>query len=66
VGEQFERILKSFDPVTQELYRLFPAMIHTQSGNENLKQKSKREEHERDGSSNADPANQKNDQSDDL
>jgi hypothetical protein len=31
VGEQFEsRILKSFNPVTQELYRLLPAMIHPQ------------------------------------
>jgi hypothetical protein len=29
-GEQFEpQNLESFDPVTQELYRLLPAMIHT-------------------------------------
>jgi hypothetical protein len=30
-GEQFKpRNLESFDPVTQELYRLLPATIHTQ------------------------------------
>jgi hypothetical protein len=30
-GERFEpRNLKSFDPVTQELYRLLPATIHTE------------------------------------
>jgi hypothetical protein len=30
VGEQFEpRIIESFDPVTQELYRLLPTTIHT-------------------------------------
>jgi hypothetical protein len=34
-GEQFEpRILKSFDPVTQELYRLLPATIDTQQNND--------------------------------
>jgi hypothetical protein len=33
--ERFEpRILKSFDPVTQELYRLLPAMMHTQKHKE--------------------------------
>jgi hypothetical protein len=32
-GEQFEpRNLESFDPVTQDLYQLLPAMIHTQIG----------------------------------
>jgi hypothetical protein len=32
VGVQFESlILESFDPVTQELYRLPPVRIHTQS-----------------------------------
>jgi hypothetical protein len=31
VGERFEpRILESFDPVTQELYRHLPATIHTE------------------------------------
>jgi hypothetical protein len=31
-GEQFEqRILKSFDPVTQELYRYLPATIPNQN-----------------------------------
>jgi hypothetical protein len=31
-GEQFEqRILESFDPMTQELYQLLPAMIHTKN-----------------------------------
>jgi hypothetical protein len=31
VGEQFEpKILESFDPATQELYRLFPVTIHKQ------------------------------------
>jgi hypothetical protein len=31
-GEQFEpRILKSFDPVTRELYRLLPTTIHTKA-----------------------------------
>jgi hypothetical protein len=30
-GERFEpRILESFDPITQELYRHLPTIIHTQ------------------------------------
>jgi hypothetical protein len=37
VGEQFEpRILKFFDPVTQESYRLHPAQITMNSGTEQL------------------------------
>jgi hypothetical protein len=32
VEERFEpRILESFDPVIQELYRLLPAIIHSQA-----------------------------------
>jgi hypothetical protein len=35
-GEQFEqRIIKSFDPMTQELYQLLPTNILTKSGIKN-------------------------------
>jgi hypothetical protein len=36
-GEQFEpRILETFDPVTQELYRHLPTTIHTKSPKESM------------------------------
>jgi hypothetical protein len=39
VGEQFEpRNLESFNPVTQELYRVLPAMIHIENHKHKRKQ----------------------------